>query len=92
MKPESPTVLALTEALENHIRETEPDETVLTSAIVIWEGAGVDGWSMNYVILPSGASPATTFGLAMYGYEEMKGIYHGDAPPPDEEDSDADGS
>jgi hypothetical protein len=88
MKPDSPTFAALCEALENHIRETEPEEVVLTAALVVWEGAGVDGWQMNYLVLPHPCSPATSYGLAHYAIEELKPVYRGPMLPADEEPED----
>ncbi len=92
MKPDSPTFAALCEALENHIRDTEPEDVVLTAALVVWEGAGVDGWQMNYIVLPHPCSPATSYGLAHYAIEELKPIYAGPVPPPDPDVDDADGT
>jgi len=90
MAPDTPTFAALCDALENHIRETEPENVVLTAALVVWEGAGVDGWQMNYLVLPHPCSPATSYGLAHYAVEELKPVYQGGAQPPDPDDEQLD--
>jgi hypothetical protein len=93
MTPDPPTLNAVCDALERHIAATEDEEIVLTCALVIWEGAGPGGWLMNYLVVPGGASPATTIGLAHFGMKELEDEYKPDpGQPPDSGCADADGA
>lgn len=76
MRPDEPTIAAIIEALERHLAEHDPD-TVLTSALLIWEGADQQGWRMNYISMPTTSSPSTSMGLIQYAKEEIRGIYNG---------------
>lgn len=79
MRPDNPTLAALTEALEAHIKANE-ESCVLTSAIIVWEGMADDGWRMNYVSMPVTAAPSNSLGLLNYGIEEIRTLYkNGDA-------------